>query len=137
MRAIYIAYGLLREFNHRLTGISRNASPATTLLVMAILATTVQSLLAPLLRPFTRSRLPRPSILALGAGLATGRYITSAVGGEPLRDTPGANALIVLGFVTPVVEILRLPASLARAAGAGLARAWRYLTLTPARMRAT
>ena len=134
MRLILIAYGLLREFNHRLTGVRRDASPAATLLTTAIVATTVQSLLAPLLRPFTRGPV-RPSAFAAGTGFATGRYLTSVVGGEPLRDTPGANALIALGFVSPVVEIVKLPANLARAAFAGLSRAWRYLTLTPGRKR--
>jgi len=134
MRLLLIAYGLLREFNHRLTGVRREASPATTLFVTALIATTVQSLLAPLVRPFTRGPL-RASAFAVGTGLASGRHVTSVVGGEPLRDTPGANALIALGFVSPVVEILKLPASLVRAAGAGLTRAWRYLTLAPGRKR--
>jgi hypothetical protein len=132
MYRIQIAYSLLREFNHRLTGVRRDASPATTLFVTALILTTVQSLLAPVLRPLTRLSAGRPTAAALGAGFATGRYLTSVVGGEPLRDTPGANALIALGFVSPFLEILKLPAELARSAGRGLARAWRYLTVTPA-----
>src|SRR5947209_5840655 len=98
MRTIYIAYALLREFNHRVTGVRRDASPGTTLLVTTILATTAQSLLAPLLRPLTRLGPALPSAFALGTGFAAGRHITSTVGGEPLRDTPGANAMIALGF---------------------------------------
>ncbi len=131
MRATYLAYCLLRELNHRLTGVSRQASPVTTFFVTGVLL----SAASPVLRPFRRMRPQRPSLLAAGTLVAVGRHLTSVVGGEPLRDTPHANSLIALGFVAPALELIALPVELGRAAGAGAARAWRRMLAIAARER--
>ena len=129
MRTIYVGYCLLRELNHRLTGVSREASPATTIFVTGVLAGALHSVVAPMLRPFTRLSAGRPSAQSAGAALAVGRYISSTVGGEPLRSTPHGDLFIALGFVRPMLDVMRLPAQLARAALAGASRAWRFLTV--------
>ena len=130
MRTIYIAYCMLRELNHRLTGVSREASPATTMFVTGVLAGALRSAMPPVPRPFTRLRAVRPSLPAACAALATGRYITSTVAGEPLRETPHANLAIALGFVRPVLGVMALPVELVRAVRAGASTAWRWLSTT-------
>jgi hypothetical protein len=126
MRTLSIAYLLVREINHRLAGARRDASPATTVFVAGMLASVAAQLLAPLLRPLKRPP-PKPSLQSAGAAFAVGRYLTSSVGGEPLQGVPNANALIALGFLSPARDLLMIPVSLARAARAGLMRAWRAL----------
>jgi hypothetical protein len=127
MRAIYIGYCLLRELNHRVTGVSRESSPATTLFVTGVLLRGLYAVFAPALRPFARLRPRRISLRTAGAAYATGRYITSEMGGEPLRQTPHAHLFIALGLAKPALTLIELPVALTRAAGAGVSRSWRWL----------
>ncbi len=133
LRAIYMAYCLVRECNHRLTGVRRDASLPTTVFVLAVLARAFGSLLAPLVSTVKRLSPGRPSLATTGMALATGRYVTSRIGGEQLRSTPYANAIIASGLAAPALQVLSLPLRLLRAARAGLGRAWRYLMRTAAK----
>jgi hypothetical protein len=135
LRATFLAYGLFKEALHRLVGMDRNASPATTVFVSGMIAGTLASLATPLVRRL-RQPLPMPS---LGSGLlafGAARNAAVAVGGEPLRDTPYANAIIVTGFVSPAARIAALPIQMVTAAFVGMRSAWRYLTRPRAPRRA-
>jgi hypothetical protein len=132
---LYVAYCVVREANHRLTGVRRDASFPTTVFVLTMLAVAFAPIGAPLVALMRRLRGPRPSLAGTGMALAAGRHVTSHIAGEELRGTAYVNAIIAFGFVAPAMKVAMLPLALARAAWAGASRTWRYLMRAAARGR--
>ncbi len=133
LRIVYIGYCLVRECNHRLTGVRRDASLPTTVFVIAVLARALAPIGAPLVSTLKRLAPRRPSLVTAGTGLAVCRDVTSSIAGEPLRSTPYANAIIVSGLAAPALQVLSLPLQLLHAVRARMARAWQYLLRAAAR----
>jgi hypothetical protein len=131
IRAIYTAYLLLKEGLHRLTGMSRDASLGTTLFTSGMVLSAGARLTAPLRRALRRPSLPSPATVAMSA--AGVRHVARSIGGEPLRDTPYAAAIIASGMVLPAWRVALLPVRVVQALFAALARSWRYLTVGPRR----
>src|SRR4051794_1017461 len=129
VRTIYIAYRLLKEALHRLTGLDREASFLTTGFVFGVLAVATAPITAPLFRVFRlfRRRPPMPSLGTSAMAGAVVRHAVRGIGGDALRTTPFAGAIIATGLLAPSEELIALPVRLIRAAFAGIARAWRYI----------
>jgi hypothetical protein len=128
LRATYIAYRLLKEALHRLAGMDREATVAATALTAGIVAGASGPIVAPVTRAMRR-RPTLPSPLALGMALAVLRHVCRGIGGEALRETPYAGAIIASAMVSPAKQIVMLPVQAARLALSQVAAAWRYLTV--------
>lgn len=129
LRAPYIAYRLLNEALHRITGIDREASVATTVFTAGVLGGALLPLAAPIFRVF-RVRphgLPSPAGAATGLGVA--RSAVRGVAGEPLHETPLGDVIIVACMAAGAFVFITAPVT---AAIAAISSAWRYLT-RPAR----
>ena len=128
IRATYIAYRLLKEALHRLVGVNREASVLTTMFVVSVLAGACRPVAAPLLKLLRPRRPPPPSFAGSVMAVGVVRQLTDRIGGEPLRTTPYANAIIATGLVAPAFRLVALPVQIVQAAFAGVVRAWRYAT---------
>jgi hypothetical protein len=128
IRVFYIAYRFLKEALHRVVGLDREASVITTGFTVGVLVAACQPLVAPLMRPL-RARPSPPSVATSFMGLAVVRHLARGIGGEQLQSTPYAAAIIAGAMMRPAFQIALIPVHLAQAVLAGLARAWRYVTV--------
>ena len=126
--ATYIAYRLFKEALHRVTGIDREASFATTVFAAGVLATPFLAAAASMLRALRPPRLRHPSAANSMMGVSLVRYAARSIGGEPLREAPFADVLIASSLLAPAFQVILLPVHMVRAVVAGVARAWRYTT---------
>src|SRR5437763_12684007 len=74
MRTVYMAYCFLREALHRFTGMEREASPATTLFMTAIVAGAVAEVTAPIFRVLRPRRPKPPSLVDCLTGVSVVRF---------------------------------------------------------------
>ena len=128
MRTVYMAYCFLREALHRFTGTEREASPATTLFMTAIVAGAVAEVTAPIFRVLRPRRPKPPSLVDCLTGVSVVRFAARSVAGEHLQ-IPFADAIIVSALLAPALTLITFPVRIARAFMASLARAWRSLAL--------
>jgi hypothetical protein len=133
MRTAYIAYCFFREALHRLIGTRRDASLATTLFTTGLLGVAVAEVTSPIFRAARPGRPKPPSAVNFGAGLVGARLAAQRIGGEQLRNSPFADAIILTGLIAPAVVLIKLPARLARIFLTSFARVWRYATGAVAR----
>jgi hypothetical protein len=135
IRATYIAYRCFKELLHRLTGMDREARVAETLFTAGLVAGAAGPVVAPVTRALRR-RPSLPSPASRGMGFAVLRHAAHGIGGEPLRETPYAGAIIALAMARPAFQIIELPFRVVRVAFAQIHTAWRYLTVGGQRQRA-
>jgi hypothetical protein len=127
IRLAYIAYRFLKEALHRVAGMDREASVATTVFTLGMVAAACEPFVEPGRR---RLRKPSPPSRASGAiGLVLVRHMARRIGGDALKDTPYAAAIISLAMVRPAWQLMLLPVRAAEAAMAQLRRFWRYVTV--------
>lgn len=131
IRAVYVPYLFLREALHRLTGISRSASPATTGFAFAILGAAALHPFSRVLgtlrqHPFTR---PSAGTVMLAAGAI--RYAARSIGGEQLGETPAGDAIIVATLAVPALKLANVGVLLVRGAVAAVWRLCRYIVTRP------
>ena len=133
MRAVCLAYCFFREALHRVAGIDRRASLATTVFTTAVLTGALLEVAAPVFRVLRPRRPQRPSAVNCMAGVVGVRYAARRIGGEQVRETAFGDAIIVSCLLAPAFKLTMLPVHMAQAAIAALARAWRrYAIRAPA-----
>jgi hypothetical protein len=125
MRAIYIAYLVLKETLHRLVGLERDASVARTIFTLGFVLDALSPLSAPIRRALRPRRPPRPSAAGGLFAYGTGAHVVQSIGGEPLRGQPIAGVFIGAAVFAGLARFSRVPVRLARAAADAVLQAWR------------
>src|SRR2546421_6755415 len=105
IRATYTAYRFCKEALHGLVGVNREASVLTTMFAVGVLASAFRPVAAPLLKLFRPRRPPPPSFAGSAMTVAVLRELTGSIGGEQLRTTPYASAIIATGLVAPAFRL--------------------------------
>lgn len=121
VQGIYIAYRLLKEMLHRVTGIRRDASLPTVVFASGMLAAAFGPVVAPVLRLFRRPS--HPSFASTMMGAAVARYAARSIGGDKVEDTPFAGAIIAGSAVAPMLHLLAVPVQMLRSAWGAFVRA--------------